>query len=322
VAQIGEAYRRAVRDILDELDALERRLAEREEAGLPLADAALGMRDRLETLITQLERRLAEISPDAVQIVTDGQQTALNFVNAETERLVLAATGDKARAASVIGTFDRLPEETIREFLGFSSDGSPLAVLFDSIAQDTPSALRFALSSGLAQGRNPRAVARDMVVLADLPRRRAETIARTEMIRASREGQRLMYESNPVVVSYRRVATQDARVCVGCLALSGTMHKTSEILPSHPNCRCVMVPVTPSLAEITGDPSIPDLRPGAVTPERIMAGLDRSELVGIFGPRRLALLDEGVPIADMVEVRMDPRWGPTTRIKPIKDIVG
>jgi hypothetical protein len=83
-----------------------------------------------------------------------------------------------------------------------------------------------------------------------------------------------------------------------------------------------MVPTTPSLAEITGDPSIPDLRPGAVTSDAIMAGLDRSELVGIFGPRRLALLEEGVPIADMVEVRQDPRWGPTTRIKPIKDIVG
>jgi len=322
VADISRAYRAATAQLLRELEALEGRLAEREAAGEPLADAALAMRDRLERLIDQLRGRLGELSPEAVEIVSQGQQLALEFVNSETGNLILASTGDKARAAEILGTFDSLPDEAIREFVGFSSDGSPLAVLFDSIAQDVPSALQLTLSSGIAQGRNPREVARDMVRIADLPRRRAETIARTEMIRAGREGQRVIYESSPVVTSYRRVATQDARVCLGCLALSGTMHRTSEIMPSHPNCRCVMVPVTPSLAEITGDPSIPDLRPGAVNADKIMAGLDRSELIGIFGPRRLALLEEGVPIADMVEVRQDPRWGPTTRIKPIKDLVG
>lgn len=322
VEQMAEIYRAATVQLLRELEALDGRLAEREATGKPLADAALAMRDRLERLIDQLANSLGELTPEAIQIVSEGQQMALEFVNSETGKLILASTGDKTRAAEILGTFDSLPEEAIREFVGFSSDGSPLAVLFDSIAQDVPSALRFTLSSGIAQGRNPRAVARDMVTIADLPRRRAETIARTEMIRASREGQRLIYESSPAVTGYRRVATQDARVCLACLALSGTLHKTAEIMPSHPNCRCVMVPVTPSLAEITGDPSIPDLRPGAVDADRIMAGLDRSELVGIFGPRRLALLEEGVPIADMVDVRQDPRWGPTTRIKPLKDLVG
>ncbi|NBT33509.1 MAG: hypothetical protein EBT13_16860 [Rhodobacteraceae bacterium] len=159
-----------------------------------------------------------------------------------------------------------------------------------------------------------------MSALATLPRRRAETIARTEMLRASREAQRLQYESNPAVNGYRRVATQDSRVCLACLALSGTLHKTAEIMPSHPNCRCVMVPVTPSLAEITGDPSIPDLRPGAITSDNILTGLNEKEIVGIMGPKRYELFKNGTPLVDMVEVRMDPRWGPTTRVKPIKDI--
>ena len=82
-----------------------------------------------------------------------------------------------------------------------------------------------------------------------------------------------------------------------------------------------MVPVTKSLAEITGDRSIPDLRPGAVTPDRIMGGLDRDEILGIFGPRRPELYDDGYPLEDMIEVLNDPKWGPTTRIKPLKDLV-
>lgn len=322
VSQMREIYGEAMVQLRRELEALDRRLADREESGEPLADAALAMRSRLESLIDQVQGKLADLSPEAVRIASDGQQTALEFVNSETNALLYASTGDAKRAAEVIAAFDALPQEALQSFVGFSSDGSPLAVLFDSIAQDVPSAMRFTLSSGIAQGRNPRAVAKDLMMLADLPARRAETIARTEMIRAAREGQRTLYEGSPAVQGYRRVATQDARVCTACLALSGTEAKTSEIMPSHPNCRCVMVPVTPSLAQITGDPSIPDLRPGAVTPETIMRGLDQAELIGILGPRRYQMMLDGFPLRDMVEVRNDGKWGPTTRIRPIKDLVG
>jgi SPP1 gp7 family putative phage head morphogenesis protein len=316
---MARAYGDASERLVAELAALEERLAQREAAGEPLADAALAMRDRLEELISQLAGRLSDLSPQAVAIVSEGQQLALEWTNAETGQLVYASTGNPKMAEEVI-RFDRLADETIQEFIGLSSDGSPLAVLFDEIAQTVPDGLRFTLSSGLAQGRNPRAVARDMRTLATLPQRRAETIARTEMLRASREAQRRMYEGSPAVMSYERVATQDARVCTACLALSGTVHKTDEIMPSHPNCRCVMVPKTPSLAEITGDPSIPDLRSPAVTPQDILRGLDREEIIEILGPGRYRLMNEGkVKIEDMVEVRQDPRWGPTTRIRPLSD---
>jgi SPP1 gp7 family putative phage head morphogenesis protein len=322
VEQMRTAYDQASERLVAELFALEERLAEREAQGQPLADAALAMRDRLESLIAQLGDRLGELSPEAVRIVSEGQQMALEWANEETGKLVYSSTGNPKTAEAVI-RFDRLPEEKLREFVGFSSDGSPVAVLFDEIAQTVPDALRFTLSSGIAQGRNPRALARDMASLATLPRRRAETIARTEMLRAGREAQRLMYEGSPAVTGYERVATQDARVCTACLALSGTVHKTAEIMPSHPNCRCVMVPKTMSLAEITGDPSIPDLRSPAVTPQDILRGLDREEILGILGPGRYRLMTEGkVKIEDMVEVRQDPRWGPTTRIKPIKELLG
>ncbi len=319
VLQMREIYGSAFDRLRRELAALDARLAEREAAGKPLADAALAMRDRLESLIAQTSQALNDSTFDAVGVVTDAQEQALDYVNQNTESLVMAATGSPSQARVAI-SFDSLPKEALREFAGFSSDGSPLAVLFDSIAQDFPNALRLSLASGLAQGKNPRSMIREMLAIANISANRAETIARTEMIRASREGQRLIYESNPVVVSYRRVATQDARVCLACLALSGTLHKTAEIMPSHPNCRCVMVPVTPSLAEITGDPSIPDLRPGAITPDNILAGLDEKEIVGIMGPKRYQLFKDGTPLADMVSVRFDPKWGPTTRILPIKDI--
>ncbi len=316
---MARIYNKASEQLVRELAALEDRLAQREAEGKPLADAALAMRDRLESLITQTGVQLRDLSQDGVDIVSNAQRDGMNIANEQTEDLLYAATGDR-NAAELAIRFDRLPTETIEAFVGLSSDGSPLAVLFDDIAQAVPDALRFTLSSGLAQGRNPRAVARDMMTLATLPRRRAETIARTEMLRASREAQRRLYEASPAVTGYERVATQDARVCLACLALSGTFHKTSEILPSHPNCRCVMVPKTPSLAEITGDPSIPDLRPSSVTSEDIIKGLTKDELIGIMGPKRFQLWREGTPLVNMVGVVENPKWGPTTKILPLKDI--
>lgn len=321
VAALRDVYVRAMSDMASSLEDIVAQQADRQRRGLP--DLELEpLRSRLEALINQSAAELASLSPECVRIVSDGQQTALQWVNAQTGELLYASTGDARRAAEVLGTFTALPTDAIEALVGFSSDGSPLAVLFDSIAQDVPGAMRLTLSSGIAQGRNPRAVARDLMTLTNLPAIRAETIARTEMLRAAREGQRRIYESNPAVINYRRTATQDARVCLACLALSGTIHRTAEIMPSHPNCRCVMVPVTPSLAEITGDPSIPDLRPGPVTPDRIMAGLDRDELMGIFGPRRMALFDDGYPLSDMIAVDNDTRWGPTTRIRPLKELLG
>lgn len=320
VGRMREVYAAAMSDLQKELAAFEVQLANRVASGRPVDDLAYVMRARLYSLIDQTEKRLAETSESAVGIVSDGQQTALNFVNSRTGDLFAAATGDKDRAVSITGAFDYLPVEAIESFVGFSSDGSPLAVLFDSIAQETPNSMRLALASGIASGAHPLDVAARLTGLASLPTVRAETIARTEMLRAAREAQRRQYEYSPGITGYRRMATQDSRVCLACLALSGTLHKTSEIMPTHPNCRCVMIPVTKSLAELVGDPTIPDLRPGAVTPEMLMAGIAEPELRRIFGNKRYELHRSGYPLSQMVDVRMDARWGPTTRIKPIREL--
>jgi hypothetical protein len=141
------------------------------------------------------------------------------------------------------------------------------------------------------------------------------------MIRASREAQRQLYTENFAVQGYRRQATQDSRVCLACLALSGTLHKTDEIMPTHPNCRCVLIPETLSWAEITGDSSIPDTRPAVATPDRILAGLSESDKMAIMGPARYQMYLDGKPLADFVQVDQNQDWGPTTRVLPLRSLV-
>ena len=92
-------------------------------------------------------------------------------------------------------------------------------------------------------------------------------------------------------------------------------------MPSHPNCRCVMIPETLSWAEITGDSSIPDTRPAVATPDRILAGLSEADKLAIMGPKRYEMYLNGKPLADFVQVRQNEDWGPTTRVVPLQGII-
>jgi SPP1 gp7 family putative phage head morphogenesis protein len=277
------------------------------------------MRQRIIDNINELGRNLQAFADEGTQITTDGQTEAAKLANDATQSLVEAAAGKKPANVSIGTSWTNLPDEQLQAFVGFAGDGSPLAELFNKIPQVTTDAMQMALVQGISLGEGPRTVARRVRRAVDIGRYRAETIARTEMIRSAREAQRQLYTQNPAVQGYRRQATQDSRVCLACLALSGTLQTTDEIMPSHPNCRCVMVPATMSWAEITGDSSIPDTRPPVATPERILAGLNDSEIQEIMGEGRYRLWKEGKPLADFVRVKPNQDWGPTTSVIPLRE---
>jgi SPP1 gp7 family putative phage head morphogenesis protein len=322
ISRMQRAYRAATKASIDELDALEGRIQERLDNGEEPSDTILWMRQRIIDNIAELGQNLKKFSIEGAQITADGQLESAILANEATSRLAEAAAGKKPAGVEVSMPWTSLPDEQLQAFVGMAGDGSPLSELFATIPQVTEDAMLSALGSGISLGEGPRTVARRVRKVAEIGRQRAETIARTEMIRSAREAQRMLYQQNPAVQSYRRVATQDARVCLACLALSGTVHTTDEIMPSHPNCRCVMVPVTLTWAEITGDPNIPDTSPPVVTPEVILAGLSEADRRSIMGASRLALYESGTPLASMVQVQSNSDWGPTTRIIPLKDLYG
>lgn len=119
------------------------------------------------------------------------------------------------------------------------------------------------LSQGLIDGLNPRQIARNMrkTVLGPtlgitdklgrfIPAaRRAETLARTEIIRAHHTGMMQEYKNWGVVgvrVMAEWVTAQDDRVCEDCADMEGKIFTIEAIearIPLHPNCRCVAIPV-------------------------------------------------------------------------------
>lgn len=130
------------------------------------------------------------------------------------------------------------------------------------------------LSQGLIDGNNPNLLARKLVAAIDgtgigsldLPisyitktgrqvkyvmpaKQRAQTLARTETVRAHhlaniQEYKNWQVEGVTVVAEF--VTAGDDRVCAECAGYDGnryTLEQAEFMIPVHPNCRCVVIPV-------------------------------------------------------------------------------
>lgn len=105
------------------------------------------------------------------------------------------------------------------------------------------------LALGIAEGRNPREIARLMLDRVDkIGRTRARTLARTEVVAAHHQATINTYEQwgvNGVTVEAEWL-TAGYGVCPLCEDLSGrtfTLAQIRGMLPRHPNCRCCAIPV-------------------------------------------------------------------------------
>jgi SPP1 gp7 family putative phage head morphogenesis protein len=124
------------------------------------------------------------------------------------------------------------------------------------------------LSQGLIDGDNPILLARKLVAVIDgtgagklgitdtlgrfIPaKRRAQLLARTEIVRAHHLATVQEYRNwavQGVVVKAEWMTAGDNRVCNQCADLQGSIFTLDEIqnmIPLHPQCRCVALPFKP-----------------------------------------------------------------------------
>jgi SPP1 gp7 family putative phage head morphogenesis protein len=122
------------------------------------------------------------------------------------------------------------------------------------------------LTEGFMSGKNPRRIAREMLAaingtgMGDLglvdtlgrfipARRRAEILARTEIIRAHHHAninEYMTWGAYGVSVQAEFKTAGDNRVCPECASLDGQIFTLEEVLPMipvHPQCRCIALPI-------------------------------------------------------------------------------
>ncbi len=134
------------------------------------------------------------------------------------------------------------------------------------ITQTMDTQISRVLSQGLADGDNPRLLARKMIAVVNgaksgelgitdtlgryIPaQRRAEILARTETIRSHHQATIQEYRNwgvEGVNVQGEWKTAGDDRVCPECEALEGQIFTLDEInnkIPLHPQCRCIALPL-------------------------------------------------------------------------------
>lgn len=165
-----------------------------------------------------------------------------------------------------------IPPDSLEIGMGVPIHVETLGILYSRVfstlkgitaAMDTQ--ISIILTQGLADGDNPVRLARKLVStingagMGDLgitdsigrfvpAQRRAETLARTETIRAHHRATINEYMNWRVVDVYvmaEFMTAGDDRVCPDCLSLEGgkyTLEAAMNLIPVHANCRCICLP--------------------------------------------------------------------------------
>lgn len=294
--------------ITDSLNLLLQQMEEAQGRGETVSQAWLMRENRLQALQQQARTEMNRFAEFAEAEVVAAQRQAVEQSQMDAQTLTLAGLEDVGRIVAVTGAWNRLPTETVAGMVGMLQDGSPLRTLFDNFGVQASEGMRQALIAGVAMGKNPRAIGRDLRDVLDIGHTRAQTIARTETLRAYRSASIKTYEENSDVVSaWRWFASLSARTCALCLAMHGKTFPFTKAFGSHPNCRCVAIPVLDGAPEVeTGEAWF--ARQSEATQERVL------------GQRAAQAYRAGeVTLPDFVGVAQSERWGETRHVVSLEE---
>ena len=318
VRSYGVAYTRINRDI----EALRVRVQQAKDAGERLSPSWAYQEGRLLVLRAKVLEQITQFAGEADIIVGGAIDTARTLGTDHAGRLLQAALPEGVsvapsiedlRAASpVVPESVRLAAGAIEQATALVQPQAALSTLLASLGPDAATAVGDALVSGIATGKNPRVIAREMRQALGGNLTRALTIARTETLRAYREASRSVYRANAdVVAGWVWTADLSNRTCASCWAQHGSVHPLDEIMATHPRCRCSMVPKTRSWRELGfGDtPEAVQIQEGPALFRRLAP--DQQE--AILGPAKYrAYRAKQITLPDVVAKRDSPVWGPST----------
>lgn len=197
----------------------------------------------------------------------------------DTQRLILlVAENTQAALESVnIGNGARISEETAASLArNVLIEGAPTAAWWAKQSEDAQFRFAQAIRQGVTNGdTNERIVARiaGKTGFMDVSRRNARTLVHSSIMSAANTARLAVYKKNfPHGGGVRWTATLDSHSCLRCGVLDGaawdfdgkpirgTEIAFQGIPPLHPNCRCVISVLPPSLDKAIGVAGLDELR--------------------------------------------------------------
>jgi SPP1 gp7 family putative phage head morphogenesis protein len=140
-------------------------------------------------------------------------------------------------------SFVKLPVNKINNFIGLSREGTPLYNLLMQSYPETTVRLTDTLLKGIALGKNPRIIAKELKLDMNGNLDRALRIARTEMNNVFRDTNLLEFQKSGVVKEWEWIAEDNA--CDICAENNGKHFSLDTSFDTHPNCRCAPLELPP-----------------------------------------------------------------------------
>lgn len=317
-ARLVTAYGRAWAAIDRDLAALTQAIEAAQSRGETVNAAWLARQSRYRALMDQVETQINGLALQAGPLVRQQQAAAIGAAANHAEALARAALGPPPPGVAV--TWNRVPVEATRELIGALGDGRPLGDLLARMGSDARIAADDALTTALLRGQSPRIAAQALeAAVQGMGRNRALRLARSSMLDAYRDSTLAAYRQNDVITAYKRIAAYGPRTCLACLALSGKIYPLGQDFSRHAGCRCALLPVCRSWAEL-GYPGIPE----PAQPEdgaEWFARQPEATQRAMLGPTAYPLFVKGnITLADFVEEGTN-RWGPYTAQRPLRDVL-
>lgn len=199
-----------------------------------------------------------QVDEDILSVDAQGKPWTAQYVNSAYRQGIVRAYVDKNKPALARSKefYEGGREMFLRQAFSAPESVQKIEMLYQrsfdqlkGITSQMSQSLSRELSSGLANGLNPRTIARKISKsISEIERKRAEVIARTEIIHAHAEGQLDSFERQGVrelnIMAEWSTAGDD-RVCEQCAPLEGvvlTIKEARGMIPRHPNCRCTWIP--------------------------------------------------------------------------------
>jgi SPP1 gp7 family putative phage head morphogenesis protein len=319
--QITRSWLVAQQRIDLEVQALLSKMEAARLAGIDPSPAWLYQERRLAALTDAIGDQVADWARTAEPAIRDLAYAAAAQASQGAKELAREAA--RVDLPGVEASFTDLAPENMATILGHLAPGGPLRDLLVSLGPETAEAAAQTLLQGVLLGKGSDWIAKGLGQALDIPRWRAETIARTEALRAYRETSRETYKKSNVVGQWEWNAALDRRTCPACVALHGSLFSLDEQLDGHPRCRCAMVPVTKTWAELGMDPALDEMNPRVPTetgPEWLKRQTPQTQRA-VLGPGKYDLYANGkADLPDFVARTHNDRWGTMRRERSLKEL--
>jgi len=321
--QLILAWSRAWADVVGDWDAAVAQLQSLGKDGKWPSRSQVNRAERAQAALKSTYTALESLTEHAGVHIMTGVGQVVDAAQGHTD--IIASQYPPDERAVARGQLVRADAEQIKAIVGRTRD-RVTKTLFP-LPGDADEVIRRRLVRGVAQGQNPRVVARRMVT--GLRRdfnsalTRAMNIARTEMLDAHRAAAGVVQGNNADVLNgWAWGSALDRRTCPACFGMHGTEFPLSTPGPEDHQCgRYQRIPLTKSWADL-GFTNVEE--PASLLPSAgdVFNSLSRADQLNIMGPNRLALYDAGsVSLADLVRTRSNPGWRDSIEITPLKALV-